>query len=112
MCLRSNGSVADVRSVVSKRRRNAQRGSYNPQHIDNLPPDIRSAIYRRCSTPKALHPFASYSDDSRRIVLHFEHFVCDGDGAYCTVSGCLHQVYGSAGGRYRLLRSYYAPAGD
>jgi hypothetical protein len=49
---------------------------------------------------------------SKRIVLHFEHFVCDGDGTYCTASGCLHQVYVSTDGHYRLLRSYYAPAGD
>jgi hypothetical protein len=85
---------------------------YNPQHIDSLPPEIRNAIYQRCGTPKALHPFATYFDNARRIVLHFEHFVCDGDGTYCTASGCLHQVYGSAGGHYRLIRSYYAPAGE
>ena len=27
-------------------------------------------------------------------------------GARCTQAGCLHQVYTSTGGRYRLLRSY------
>ena len=45
---------------------------YNPQHIDDLPPEIRSAIYRMCSAPKALHPFASYSDGLHR--------------SYCTLS--------------------------
>jgi len=85
---------------------------YNPQHIDSLPPEIRSSIVRRCNTPKALHPFASYFDNSKRIVLHFEYFVCDGDGTYCTNSGCLHQVWLSAGGHFRLVRSYYAPPGD
>jgi hypothetical protein len=85
---------------------------YNPQHIDNLPLEIRNSILHRCSMPKALHPFASYFDSSQRIVLHFEHFVCDGDGTYCTPSGCLHQVWVSSGGHYRLVRSYYAPAGD
>jgi hypothetical protein len=85
---------------------------YNPQHIDSLPPEIRSAIIRKCNSPKALHPFASYSQDFRRIVLHFEHFVCDGDGTYCTTLGCLHQVWVSTDGHYTLLRSYYAPAGD
>ena len=39
---------------------------YNPQHIDSLPPEIRSSIVRRCNTPKALHPFASYFDNSKR----------------------------------------------
>ena len=28
--------------------------------------------------------------------------------ARCTQASCLHQVYTSTGGRYRLLRSYYA----
>jgi hypothetical protein len=45
---------------------------YNPQHISSLPPEIRNSILHRCNEPKALHPFASYSDDSKRIVLHFE----------------------------------------
>ena len=49
---------------------------YNPQHIDSLPPEIRNAIYRMCREPKALHPFASYSENMHRIVLHFEHFYC------------------------------------
>jgi hypothetical protein len=85
---------------------------YNPQHIDNLPPEIRNAIYHRCSTPRALHPFASYFDNSKRIVLHFEHFYCDQRDSFCNPSGCLHQVWLSADGHYRLVRSYYAPAGD
>ena len=85
---------------------------YNPQHIDGLPPDVRKAILHKCSTPRALHPFASYFDNSRRIVLHFEHFYCDEKDKFCNSSGCLHQVYVSKGGHYRLVRSYYAPAGD
>ena len=85
---------------------------YNPQHIDSLPPEIRNSILRRCSTPKALHPFASYFDNFKRIVLHFEHFVCGDDTTYCTPSGCLHQVWISGGGHYRLVRIYYAPASD
>ena len=85
---------------------------YNPQHVDSLPSEIRNSILYRCTEPKALHPFASYFDNSKRIVLHFEHFVCDGDGTYCAPSGCLHQVWTSIDGHYRLVRSYYAPAGD
>jgi len=85
---------------------------YNPQHIDNLPPEIRSSILRQCSEPKALHPFASYSDGAKRIELHFEHFVCDGDGSYCTQSGCLHQVWILVHGHYRLMQNFYSPAGD
>jgi len=73
-------------------------------------PEIRNSILHRCNEPKALHPFASYSDDSKRIVLHFEHFVCDEDN--CSPSGCLHQVWALVRGHYLLVRSYYAPAGD
>jgi hypothetical protein len=47
----------------------------------------------------------------RILVLHFEHFRCDAR-ALCTQAGCLHQVYTSIGGRYQLLRNYYAPEGD
>jgi hypothetical protein len=48
--------------------------------------------------------------NSRLIVLHFEHFRCDDRGSLCTQAGCLHQIYVSTGGRYRLSRSYYAQA--
>jgi hypothetical protein len=85
---------------------------YNPQHINSLPPEIRKAIYHRCSTPRALHPFASYFDNSKRIVLHFEHFYCDQPDTFCGPTGCLHQFWVFAGGHYKLVRSYYAPAGD
>jgi hypothetical protein len=85
---------------------------YNPQHIESLPAEIRNAISRKCSSPRALHPFARYSNDSGQIVLHFEHFSCGSEGSYCTSSGCLHQVYVAVGGHYRLVRSYYAPPGD
>ena len=85
---------------------------YNPQHIGNLPPEVRNAIVRRCSDPKALHPFANYADHSKKIVLHFEHFVCGGDGTYCNPSGCLHQVWVLVHGHYWLARSYYSRAGD
>jgi len=85
---------------------------YNPQHINDLPPEVRKSVLQKCSDPKALHSFASYLGNPRRIVLHFEDFVCDGDGTYCTSSGCLHEVWVFSAGRYQLLRSYYAPAGD
>ena len=81
---------------------------YNPQHIDGLPPEIRNAIYHKCSTPRALHDFASYSENMHRIVLHFEHFYCDERNAFCNASGCLHQVWVFADGHFRQLRSYYA----
>jgi hypothetical protein len=85
---------------------------YNPQHISSLPPEVRNFVLHRCSEPKALHSFAIYFNNLNGVVLHYEHFVCDGDDTYCTASGCLHQVWGSVRGHYRLFRSYYAPAGE
>ena len=86
---------------------------YNPQHISSLPPEVRSFIVRRCSEPKALHSFAQYFDNLKGVVLHFEYFLCDGDSTYCTVSSrCLHQVWVSVRGHFRLVRRFYAPAGD
>ena len=61
---------------------------YNPQHIDGLPLEVRNSILHRCAEPKALHPFASYFDNSRRVVLHFEHFVCDGVFDRSYAHGC------------------------
>jgi len=49
---------------------------YNPQHIDSLPSEIRDALNRLCGTPRALHPFAQYSDNLQTVVLHYEHFYC------------------------------------
>ena len=91
---------------------------YNPQHVDNLPAEVRTSIFRTCKEPstckepKALHPFAAYSDGSRKIELHFEHFLCNGGDSYCRPSGCLHQVWVWERGHYRLTQSFYAPAGD
>src|SRR6266851_2980714 len=83
---------------------------WNPQHIDGLPAEVRAAIahYARvCGGPLAAeHSFARYYQRGtvRLIGLHFEHLRCD-RAAVCTVAGCLHQVYISSGGRYRLMRS-------
>jgi hypothetical protein len=95
----------------------AQRGPstpdrWNPQHVDSLPADIRNAVTRMCGqAPKAERDFTSYFENSRRIVLHFQHFRCDGR-PLCTKAGCLQQVYTFTGGHYRLLKSYYGPAGE
>ena len=111
-------SCALLALLVSSTELSARGGNYhtedryNPQHISSLPAEIRRSILQRCSDPKALHPFASYSNDMKRIELHFEHFVCDSDGSYCGSSGCLHEVWSFGRGHYHLSRSYYAPAGD
>ena len=83
----------------------------NPQHINGLPAEVRNALAHMCRDAQAQHQFAAYSQNSQVLVLHFERLSCGDRVAHCTHAGCLHQVYVSTGGRYRLLRSYYA-AGD
>ena len=84
---------------------------WNPQHISGLPAEVRGALVRLCGGAiRAEHSFAGYFQGT--ILLHFEHLRCGERGALCTTSGCLHQVYGTTGGRYRLLRTYYGPESD
>jgi hypothetical protein len=79
---------------------------YDPQHIENLPPEVQREVLRLCATPRALHSFATYTNHLQKIVLHFEHLYC-GAKPFCDPSGCLHQTYiSSGGGHYRLLQSY------
>ena len=85
---------------------------WNPQHIGGLPSEVRNTLVRMCGGARAQHQFAGYFQNSQVLVLHFEHFRCGDRGPLCTQAGCLHQVYISTGGRYRLLKSYYAPEGD
>jgi len=84
----------------------------NPQHINGLPVEVRNALTHMCRGAQAQHQFARYSQHLQVLVLHFEHFRCGEGRATCTRAGCLHQVYVSTGGRYRLSKSYYAPEGD
>ena len=85
---------------------------WNPRHISGLPAEVRNALAHMCRDLKAEHQFARYSQNLRNLVLHFEHLRCGDARGPCTQAGCLHQVYTSTGGRYRLLRSYCAPEGD
>lgn len=85
---------------------------WNRQHIDGLPSEVRSVLAGLCRSPRAEHQFASYFQNSRVLVLHFEHWRCGDRGPLCTNRGCLHQVYISTGGLYRLLKSCYGPEGD
>jgi hypothetical protein len=91
---------------------------WNPQHIDGLPPEVRNAIasYARiCGAPLAAeHSFARYFQNGtvKLIGLHFKGLRCGNRGADCKSAGCLHQVYVSTGGRYRLLSSSYVPELD
>jgi hypothetical protein len=86
---------------------------WNAEHIDHLPEEVRKAVTRLCGQPpNAAHYFATYSENSRLINLHFEHYHCPTNKTLCTQAGCLHQVYVLSGGHYRLLRSYYRQGND
>jgi hypothetical protein len=90
---------------------------WNPAHIEGLPGEVRASIERStsaCGAPvAALHLFSRYIQDrvtgDRFIALHFEEVHCANRAAICTTAGCLHQVYVSKGGPYRLILSVYAP---
>ena len=89
---------------------------WNPQHIDGLPSEVRSAIssYARiCGGPLAAEQsFARYFQKGtvKLIGLHFENIRCGNRASVCKASGCLHQVYiSTGGGPYRLLKSSYVP---
>jgi hypothetical protein len=83
---------------------------WNPEHIDHLPADVRSAVLAKCpQTPDAGHYFVTYFHDE--IHLHFEYLHCDAV-SFCKGSECLHQVYKSAGGHYRLEKSFYSSRND
>jgi hypothetical protein len=82
--------------------------AWNPQHISGLPAEVRNALAHMCGESQAEHQFASYSQNLQILVLHFEHLRCGNRGKLCTQAGCLHQVYTSKGGRYRLSRTYHA----
>ena len=87
------------------------------RHIEELPPEIRNALSRwqsACGSPlTARRLFAHYLGDNAvgywLISLHFHELGCANGAALCTNLGCLHQVYISAGGAYRLAFSANVP---
>jgi hypothetical protein len=105
--------AGSVPPAVARGSQSSNDPPWNSEHISRLPEEIRKVLIRLCGeSAVAAHYFATYSDNSRLINLHFEHFHCRAKKALCTQAGCLHQVYGLSGGRYQLLRSYYGPGND
>jgi hypothetical protein len=86
---------------------------WNPDHIDHLPVEVRSAVLAKCAMPpSAGHYFATYSQNARQINLHFEHFHCEQGPAFCSAGGCLHEVYALTAGHYHLVKSFYGSRND
>jgi hypothetical protein len=105
--------VGYVSPAAARGSRSSNDPPWNAEHISRLPEEIRQALIRLCGeSALAAHYFATYSENSTLVNLHFEHLQCRPQKALCTQAGCLHQVYGLRGGRYRLLRSYYGPGND
>ena len=82
---------------------------YNRDNIESLPPEIRNVIFHLCGKPMALHTFASYADNLKRVVLHFEHFYCEAGNNCCGPSGCLHQIYVSSDWPFQALTKLLRP---
>lgn len=83
---------------------------WNAEHIDRLPPDVRSAVLAKCPTrPDAGHYFATYFHDE--VHLHYEHLHCAG-ASFCNASGCLHQTFKLSAGHYHLAKTAYGSRND
>src|SRR5882757_8022329 len=66
---------------------------WNPEHMNQLPAEVRNAVSHLCGPSlRAEHCFATYSEHSRFLNLHFEHSQCQSQKV-CTQAGRLHQVY-------------------
>jgi len=86
---------------------------WNPDHIDHLAAEVRSAVPAMCrKPPSAGHYFATYSQNSRQINLHFEKFHCEQGPTFCNAAGCLLQVYALKAGHYHHVRSFYGSGND
>jgi len=89
---------------------------WNPAHIELLPPEVQAEIAqaaRACNAPiAAQHLFSRYMRDFRTgdefLALHYEETNCTNSPAICNAEGCLHQIFVSHGGRYRLINSIFA----
>ena len=95
----------------------SHRDVASTRHIEELPLEMRSALARwqsACGVPLAPRDsFAHYLGDKaigyRLISLHFHELSCINKTTLCTAQGCLHQVYVSTDGVYRLAFSANVP---
>jgi hypothetical protein len=106
------GFIGNLSPAIARGGLGGRDSPWNPEHFDRLPAEVRTAISHLCGSLRAAHYFATYSENSRLLNLHFEHSHCEGNKSLCTPAGCLHQVYVLTHGQYRLLRSYYRSGSD
>ena len=85
---------------------------WNPEHIGNLPPEIRQYIAGICKgPPSAQHDFATYLPSEKRWRINLEYLHCDGLGPYRRGNLCLDVDFVAAGSHFRLARKSYASCG-
>jgi len=83
-------------------------------HIEGLPATVRRVISREtqeCGGKLAAqHAFTRYIAGAhiRLIAVHYEHTNCPQRRVLCSDGSCLHQVFVSSGGDYRLVLSVHA----
>jgi hypothetical protein len=87
--------------------------SIHPDYLAMLPANVQKIVSARCSGPA--HPrqyFATYFRNSVEMHLHYDKLSCDRPNRFCTLAGCLQEVYAVHGNSYKLSRSYYARESD
>jgi hypothetical protein len=120
-CTRQLTAVASVVLLILAALNPASgRGGLSREHwsatrIKAFPREVRMSLERwasTCGEPlSAGNLFDRYIQDhgsgNQFIALHFHDLRCDHQ-LVCKASGCLHHVYASKGGAYRLVWSNYA----
>ena len=92
----------------------ASENPWSTEHIDALPPEIRSELRKweiACGgTSTAGHYFAVHLEvnGTRFIALHFEGYRCPGSSTLCRRGECLHEIYATTHSRFHRVLSLYA----
>ncbi|MCP1831824.1 hypothetical protein J2R76_000251 [Bradyrhizobium sp. USDA 4532] len=84
----------------------------DPNHVDNLPPDVRRYVAGICrGTPVAQHDFATYSPQEKRWRINLEYLQCSVIGEYRKGNQCMDVDFVAEGAHFRLVRKTYAACG-
>src|SRR5262249_7834322 len=98
--------------AISKGSNVTRDDPWNPEHIGNLPPEIRQYIAGTCKgPPSAQHDFATYSPQEKRWRINLEYLRCNGLGEYRRGNLCLDVDFVAVGSHFRLARKSYASCG-
>jgi hypothetical protein len=85
---------------------------WNPEHIDDLPVEVRQYIVGICHGPaSAQHDFATYSPREKRWRINLEYLRCKGLGEYRRGNQCLDVDFIEVGSRFRLAGKQYRDCG-